>query len=99
MRVKVKKLPKVLDGNHAAEGRGVSEQGAISRLDGLPCNTRQLTKQVAVVGSQNSAVWPGSFSRMALMKSHAWQILVVALEGLLNRQQQDVLAITVNYDL
>ena len=27
---------------------------------------------------------------MALMKSHAWQILVVALAGWLNRQQQDV---------
>jgi hypothetical protein len=28
---------------------------------------------------------------MALMKSHAWQILVVALAGGLNRQQQEVM--------
>ena len=28
---------------------------------------------------------------MALMKSHAWQILVVALAGWLNRQQQEVM--------
>jgi hypothetical protein len=27
---------------------------------------------------------------MSTMKSHAWQILVVALAGWLNRQQQDV---------
>ena len=27
---------------------------------------------------------------MSLMKAHAWQILVVALAGWLNRQQQDV---------